>query len=235
MSVMNVAEHRERALREYGLRGDGQEDPLYPHTLMLDLMNQALTGLVKESKCLKSTRQYELATTRNFVDLDLDVYDFEPKRVKVYYSDTWHPVVFRDKELLERSYGVMEGWSTGASDPQTYWTELAETGQRRLYFYPYPSTAANPGVQVEAYITAPKLTNDEDVPGLPGTDHDCLLPWIMWRIASREAARGRPDAPVHVWWELAQKAAITLKNEIERHRNPGPRGVRVQDWSRYWD
>lgn len=221
---MTVAEHRDRALREYGLRGTGAEDGQFTHPQMREIISQAATWLVKESKCLQARRTGDVVAGQDFVELEPDVFDFAPDRAVVYHGGQWQPLTFHAPEYLAATYGLLENASQGL--PHSCWGALSETGQRRLHLFPTPNYSQTAGVRLQAFIDAPRLTDDGQTPALPATEDDALLPVILWRLAVTDRARGRQDAPVEYYFAEARRAALDLRQRTQRHRNPGTRRVR---------
>ena len=232
--MSTVAQIRERALRRYGLKGDGTEDRQFTHPLMRDLINEAWRWLAREARCISALKTTHLKANQDFVVLDPEVYDFDPDTVRAKSDgSTWRPLQPVTEAWLIHDRGSLEECDAGV--PAYYWaqTYASESSHRRLYLHPTPNQDVDDGFRYHAWVYPRRELTDDDEFELPEAEDDCLLPAVNWRMALLERSHGRRDAPVEDFFTLAETRARALKSTLERHRNPGPRRVRVDRWDEF--
>lgn len=227
---MNLDTMRKVALGNYGVSRFGDEDPLWNYHVLNDIINREHKWLAERVRCYRQTQTYDITADTSYVNLECNVIDLDPEKVRAYVSAEWRELTLVAEEDLRRSYGPLENQDSG--DPLYYYLRLGDAveAQRVLEMFPTPQTTALNGLKVAAYIYPADLSADTDAPALQVAEHNHLIPCICRGMAEVDLNRGRPDAPALVahWTARAERAAEDLKRIMERAARPGIRRVRYE-------
>lgn len=221
---MTLTEIRQIAKGRYGLARTATEDALFTDTVLTDLVNEAHRWLAREAWLYyESDRTETLVNAQRRYALDSDVIRLDPATVRINFGGSYAVLAHRLQGSLMQQYGALE--STADGTPVAFFLaggELTNDEGTVVTLYPAPNGAGT--LLYAAWVYPAALANDSDRPPFQASEHDRLIPAVCWKMAELDRSRGRAEAPVEYWAQMAVQAKDELLRAQRDGGYPVPRG-----------
>lgn len=236
---MQLSVMRQTVKGFYGAERSTTADGLFTDAILNDVLNRGHHWFAERSRCYYAefTTNLPLGTTgasgpgtsvvtldTTLIELDLETVEFAAAGLA-----TWTGIPFKPKKELRNAQAARSLRNVSLGTPTNFFIRpgAADNAGRVLELHPGANAAVTNGFKYSGWVYPPDMSADADVPELQPAEHWKILAAGCWQLALLERSRGRQDAPVTEWYNVANYEALTLRETLWRGHQGVPRTAEV--------